>query len=922
MKRKKLYNSLLLIPVVASPAIFLSIENIIRDNQQHQNVYFINNKMSRSSSVEFNDVASFNINNVDSGRKLHTHGDGDREVDSYTYKYQLNLKNLLDDKFIGDWNLYNETLKRKVFEGTQLNFVSNDDTYNNINWRYRGEWFSWGNHGFDETKKYNPFSKSNFDLTIRLINDGEVIKTNYSNRYSRGGDYASISSKSSLIFNSSNKTLLLNNEIESIASETDWGGGWTWVISDVWISPNNFNSNLNITLPYTKYDLTQFKELFEQVVAAPIRLKNVKNPILFDYGNDGTNDKDSNEYKIRETIEQRAKTFYSNTSIVNKLGYISNSDGTRNEDVSHIKLYVEPSIRGKKGTQTVRVRFNLGKLNQKQKDLISVQTYDPNCKFYFNENEAKSYLEYSIKIFVQLDPSIDTEIDDLVKILPFKSASNEYEVSYEVEKELKKSLGGNDPDPLTINSFNIDLNQYKENGVYKYLIPKEKWGVINKVGTVVTTELILNIEGKEIIKEVKFERLFSNGKIFNTVNYGNELDGLNFGLETNQINLCLEIANNEIRIFNTNIISLTSTYTEEELINKVGSVKLSIGKTKVEIPSEQITRRSKWVQTKNEKIFEKENLKFVGEFKTFDPFIFEMNIQNLPLYDPITNEFMGYASKYKPFIRKGEFNQSSVGQNNNTNDYPIFPLPETGDGEGKYQANLGSFIMKNKTEAINGEFKFQIVIKEYDDSTKNKSTSEEEKYTKDRWIISVSMNLLTSKANFEMSGYKDNELIKDENEQKYFNEESDDYRGDYVNEETGMYIPKIVWVNAYPPEAFLFDPLDQNGNAIVPTKKPDGSGYTEEEEFELSKRAKYDVGYIAELNATGFAKSDYSALPTFGGYETFFDTSTFNPTGLIPYSEFYTYNKNSIIPNVEKIPLSQSGLQTTKSTADFRQIIL
>ena len=159
-----------------------------------------------------------------------------------------------------------------------------------------------------------------------------------------------------------------------------------------------------------------------------------------------------------------------------------------------------------------------------------------------------------------------------------------------------------------------------------------------------------------------------------------------------------------------------------------------------------------------------------------------------------------------------------------------------------------------------------------------------------------------------MSGYQDNKIIQEENKTKYFNKESPEYRGEYVDEKTGMFKPKIVWVHALPPETFPYDPLDRNGNVIT-----NGSE-------DANAIHNFDVGYIAEINATGFAASDYNSITTFGGYETTFDQKVFHPNGVTPYQEGYIYNQEDQISTIHS-PLSQSGLQTVNKT-NFNQVVL
>lgn len=826
------------------------------------------------------------------------------EEKSNSWTYEIDINDFIGNYVIGDIQKYkysnlvniliNDTSKNATWYSNLLDKTNYYGLFRTLNGSVE-----WG----DRNRKKIKEEISHVSFSLNDIKDKE-LRYAYGNAryYDRGWfeavDEALISMNTSVKYDTSmNKIILkLNNWIKG----EDDGSPETQSYSKSEIKLVNRDSiiNYDLTVPYSNNDLNTFREKFNNIIAKPIRIKNATNPIIFDYKDNNSNLVNENEQYVLDEIAKRIDLFNQDADFLNQFGTIVEYDEQQkkwiNTDDVKIELDINPSIRGKVGSQVCNVIF---KLNNAR-------------KFDFGNNQGpKNQYSLPINIYLELDPNIDYEIDNLVQIIPYKSATDQNNEYYVNNKNLNQTLGGNSPDPKEIGLFSINLNQPDKTGTYP-LIDQQKLPIINKQGTKIIIDLVIDIENTIINKQLVFDRVFNNGELFSSITL-NESDykAAKFRFEDHELNFGLRMKNDQIILFNQKPFKLTTSYSNDELYQNEHDIVIKVANATVEIPVEQATKPSKWVQITDSQFFEDKQLKYVGEFQTFDPFVFKLKAVQIPLKDPITGDFIGYASKYKPFIRKGKFDANNIANNQ---DEAIFPNPQTTENDAYYEANLGSYVMKNKTQ--DGKIDFQIVIKEYDQNAKDDNI--DERYNQDRWIIGVSMNLLSSQASFQMSGYKDNKLIEEENKQKYFNKDSVYYRGDYINEETGMYKPKLVWVNAYPPESFLYDPIDALGNNIV---NPNLAG---DEYLEACKKAKYHIGYIAELNATGFAANDYGAIPSFGGYETNFNTNIFVPTGLIPYSEFYTYNTNSIEPNVERTPLSQSGLQTIKSTANFRQIVL
>lgn len=815
---------------------------------------------------------------------------------SREYNFLIDINKFIGEYIIGDFNKYllnkdilikinNETIRNAIWQTNISNSKYNlglfiNKTVQNSKEKYftinKDANFSF-NEIFDKNKK--------FEVGEMTDEDGGWIQA---------CDEAKIRVNTKVKYNSTRKILEFTL-MASVYTEDDWSPQTKDYVESELIVNSPTQLNYDSIMPYSSYDINLFKETFKNILCKPIRIKNAKNPIIFDYKN-SSNEITENEKYVLSELEARKELFWQNNEILNKLGNVVERDTKTNKYINtndvEIDIDIPSSIRGKRGSQKINVVFQLKN----------------DRKFFFTNDKSESRILFEVPIYLELDPKVDLNINDSISILPYKSASNDSRSYYMEKNNNPKILGSNNPKPYLINDFTINLNKKNKVGQYE-LIDIQKMPIISKLGTVIKCKILIKINDVFIEKEINFERLFNNGSMLAEINLS-ETDYKNSKIrfKSNIIKLKLSINNDKILLSNINKLELIDLDSSNENIIK-SDVSINILETTAYIPSEQLTKPSKWKQIEDSKFYEEKKLQYVGTFETFDPFIFRFESIKIQITDPITNEFIGYASRYKPYIRKGKFNQSN---SQKSKDEPVFPSVETDDSTSIYESNLGTYLMKNKTE--NGKLDFQIVIKEFDKNLNNSNL--DDRYTMDRWIIGISMNLISSQSSFIMSGYKDNELIKQENEQKYFNQESPYYRGDYINKETGMYYPKIVWVNSIPPESFLYDPLDASGNKIV---KQTG---TNDEIEESIKRAKYDIGYIAELNATGFSSGDYNSLPTFGGYETFFNVDEFKPNGNVPYSEFYTYNKNSIEPIIERTPLSQSGLQTIKSTSNFRQIVL
>ncbi len=669
------------------------------------------------------------------------------------------------------------------------------------------------------------------------------------------------------------------------------GMEWSCAYEKITWAPANYFATTK--LHYTLYDLNLWKEFFEKNICQEIRLEDVEDPIIF-----SKYDENANEQKVKSIIADRVIKWYQNGSeILNKIGYVADYDKNgkyinKTDAIQSIYIDIPDNIRGKSGHLQTNV---VVKLKEGRK---FVWDYSTNGE----PQAATNTYSFPIDITAIIDPTLNVNIDKLVHIDPYISPSSVYD-SKLVEKKLSIKLTDNNYHLTTLHNFNVDINAPKPNGELS-IIPREKISSIGKIGTDIRLTLSFLVGNKTIYKDITFKGIFNNGVIYQTISFTPD-EFNDSGIQMiSPMTLGLKISKEKIYLFNDepiNVIPRDTTVPFKSEIN------LSVTQANVLIPLDQKVVTSKWTQLEQSKFInsDDDNFEFVGTYQTYDPFIFTLDnsMKEVPGSLPGTKPML--VTKYKPYIRPGNWdsNTGTIPENSDK-DFPIFPSYSENDCPSQFRSDLGTYIMENKQPDT--DFEFSIVIKEYENTPDSKP--DDNKYTKVRWLLNVKVSLSSKKAEFNMSGYKGNKIIEEENKNKYFNKESPEYRGDYVDEKTGMYLPKVVWVHARPPESFPYDPLDASGKLIT-SKKPSAD--------EVSN---FDIGYMAELNATGFAANDYKSIATFGGYETNFDQTIFTPNGVTPYQEGYIFGADDQV-SVFHSPLSQSGLQTVNKTT-FNQVVL
>ena len=399
-------------------------------------------------------------------------------------------------------------------------------------------------------------------------------------------------------------------------------------------------------------------------------------------------------------------------------------------------------------------------------------------------------------------------------------------------------------------NFSVNLNTKQSDGDYS-LMPKDKIPLVMRYGLKLNFDLILkDSSGIEITKNIDVFYLYNNDSTKISVDFSTA------GSPPQIFNFILKLRDNKILIENDGVNKWSSP----------NSSTLSISNVSSYLPSDQNTKVAKWVVVSQDK----DNN--IDTYKTEEPFKFKM---------PFVKRVGSTAARFVPFVN-GE-------------------IPGLSPNTGMFELDLGPFILAQKKggEKIN----VTIEIKEYDPGTQS--------YSKLAYTLIVNVELNDVPLLFELNGWK-SPALSEEDKKKYFNSESEDktnYRGDFVSEETGMYIPKVAWVNSMPPKTFLYDPLDADG------EKLDGIGDDESSDSIV----KYDIGYLAQINAPGFKDGDFESMPTIGGYTIQYPPE-YTADGKYPYTESYDFSNSGTFPNIIHESLTNNGM--VFANKELRQTIL
>ncbi|MGL5519885.1 MAG: hypothetical protein ACRDBR_00430 [Metamycoplasmataceae bacterium] len=457
------------------------------------------------------------------------------------------------------------------------------------------------------------------------------------------------------------------------------------------------------------------------------------------------------------------------------------------------------------------------------------------------------YNSLTIKVPIEIFPIATGQYNpkDLITINPYK-VTELNEAYFMKNGEIDNMVLSKFTPNSKFENFSVNLNKRNQNGDY-VLIPNEKLPLIIRHGLKLNFDLMIKQDNLVLeTKNIDVFYLYNNDFLEINVTFNNTTTG------PQELKLLLKFKNNQVLIENNGNNEWNFDKNLELIINNVFA----------SLPSDQNTKVAKWTQ-----IIDKETSPVNEHFQTEEPFIFEMNF--LPNNDST-------AARYVPFIDG-------------------VPIGQSGSNK-IFKADLGPYVIAQKeAKAIN----VLIEIKEFDPVT--------DSYSKVVYTLRVSVKLNNDPLLFELKGW-DSPTLSPEDKKKFFNpEDKEKYRGDYVDEKTGMYIPKVVWVNATPPKTFMYDPLDKNG------QKLEGLDQTN------SSNVKYDIGYLAQINAPGFKDGDFQSMPTIGGYKIEYPLD-YIPDGEYPYSEIYSFDGINTFPKIIHESLTNNGM--IFADKDLRQTIL
>ena len=395
-------------------------------------------------------------------------------------------------------------------------------------------------------------------------------------------------------------------------------------------------------------------------------------------------------------------------------------------------------------------------------------------------------------------------------------------------------------------NFSVNLNTKQSDGDYS-LMPKDKIPLVMRYGLKLNFDLILKDSSGITTKNIDVFYLYNNDSAKISVDFSTP------GSPPQIFNIILKLRDNKILIENDGVNKWSSSNSSTLSINNVSSY----------LPSDQNIKVAKWV------VVSQDQDNNIDTYKTEEPFKFEM---------PFVKRVGSTAARFVPFVN-GE-------------------IPGLSPNSGMFELDLGPFILAQKKggEKIN----VTIEIKEYDPGTQS--------YSKLAYTLIVNVELNDVPLLFELNGWK-SPALSEEDKKKYFNSESEDktnYRGDFVSEETGMYIPKVAWVNSMPPKTFLYDPLDENGEKLDGVESSDST-------------VKYDIGYLAQINAPGFKDGDFESMPTIGGYTIQYPPE-YTADGKYPYTESYDFSNSGTFPNIIHESLTNNGM--VFANKELRQTIL
>ncbi len=606
------------------------------------------------------------------------------------------------------------------------------------------------------------------------------------------------------------------------------------------------NTNFDITLPYStqqiRYDLFESpNRIFEDTLTfySNDSLEPVDDIDNFNYIQQYANDIYNKFYQYLQSSQNLTKMGANSSMFSTSYDY----SGLNENGYFYINIDLNKS---------------LAELIPIKEDILNQDKYGNNNFVQIKGNTIK------VKVNVKILPgdNFNGKFEQLIKILPYNSLNNT--LMY-FDKTKQFSIGEaliltNRTTPNTLNNSAIINFNTSHN-----LITENKIGFINKYGADVSLTFALEVNGEVYnLNPIEINKIYQYGK------YDFNLDISNIA---NNI-----VVNNNLSlsfVYNRDSINIVSNYINN-LIDSSLSVNLYLTNINIQVANDQNFGQAQWIKLSetpidpNDKDFkDNTNLnKFYGHYSTNSPFkivLPEVLVQSVDNSNTL-------ISKYKLFI----------------NDEPISSEPNKG-----FEFDTGNLyreIMNSNSSEINGEIKIRIY--EYDPSS-----SETNKYTKISFGLDVDMNVLKDVSNFDLKGWNDPNIEAEK--EKYFDDESEYYRP-YANEETGMYFPKVAWVNAPANNSFKYDPIDEEGNLLEGLNSSDST---------INYDVDYKTGFLAEINASSFKSGDFSASSLTGAYDISYKNNDFDFNSNIPVVYEYSFandNFNST-PSTNKTLLFQDN---------------
>lgn len=789
----------------------------------------ITNKSNPWIDIPSNSVLG-NINNAYYYSLVNSYDRGSSLIHNGIYKmikFNNHINGLTLDRLFLNSNLYNSINVQNV----QVNpFYIYDIYYSTQNWIYFGECKTFYVNGVFPTTKSVESLTSNQKILISSIDPSKRYFTWYNPN--GAGDIGFGITLSSDKYTIEGKNLNFNyyQNIDFINLVHVSGSTHTFKVA-LMIQPIKVKS-FDYTLPYSvdqiRYDLFESSNrIFEDKISF------TSNDSLDPF-------EDINNFNNVQTL--------TNNMVNNFISYLNSSDDIANmgANASMFTTSIDyNSLKNNDPEVIIKIALSneISKLIPIQEDLINPNLYSANNNYVKVINN-----EITINIPVEILPgsNFNGSLSELLNIIPYNSLNNTI-MYYDKSKEY------NPGECLILTSKNTNFNLSNPgivniNDNYQ-LLTENKIGFINKYGAEVTLDFDLEVNGTIYnLSTIQLSKFYKYGS------YDFEIN-----LPISNSNL---VQNNIIKlkfIYNSSGINIVSSGLNN-LVSANPNINLYLRKINIKVANDQNYGLSSWIKISNSPIdvndknfANNENIsKFFGHYSTNSPFkitVPEILVQSV-------DDSQSLISKYKLFI----------------NDQAISSEPNKG-----YSYDTGN-IYRDAMNSNSTEIAQEIKIRIYEYDPVSQDTN---KYSKIAFGLDVSMNVLKEVSNFNLKGWSDPSIESEK--EKYFDDESDSYRP-YANQDTGMYFPKVAWVNAPANYGFKYDPIDEDGNLLDGLSANNSDGNID---------VDYKTGFLAEINASSFKSGDFTSTNLTGAYDIGYSNDNFDFTSNLPVVYEYIFSNNN-----------------------------